>query len=163
MVEKCDYAMHRFEHHYKLIRLYYFKVMWSWPCCREFEELATDRTWLGLLELFIVRLNASPTRVDLAIEDYNGNNITFEEVERKLDLGFFTTSFQDKDFIMDGSNNKRLSLQFGSHSSTQKLVIYEKLKAQGTKGIEYIQNYWLRYEIRYRHEKAHNVYINIIN
>jgi len=29
---------------------------------------------------------------------------------------------------MHGSNQKGLSLQFGSHSSTQMLVIYEKLK-----------------------------------
>lgn len=176
-VEKCDYAMHRFEYQYRLsdhitLRLCgpdlktghkSCSIKLSGQGCREFEELATDRTWLDFLEFFIVRLNASPTRIDIAIDDYDGNNITFEEVKRKLDSGHFTTSFQDKDFIMHGSNNKGLSLQFGSHSSTQMLVIYEKLKEQRTKGIECIQDYWVRYEMRYRHEKAYNVCMNIIN
>ena len=64
---------------------------------------------------------------------------------------------------MHGSNNKGLSLQFGSHSSTQMLVIYEKLKEQITKGLDCLQDYCVRYEMRYRHEKAYNVCTNIIN
>jgi DNA relaxase NicK len=146
-----DYAMHRFEYQYKLsdhitLRLCgpelkighkSCSIELSGQGCREFEGLAKDRTWLDLLEFFIVKLNASPTRIDIAIDDYDGNIITFEEVKRKLDLSHFTTSFQDKDFIMHGSNKKGISIQFGSHSSTQMLVIYEKLKEQITKGLDY--------------------------
>lgn len=176
-ISKENYAIRRFEFQYKLsdhitLRLCgpelksghkSCSIELSGQGCREFEEIAKSKTWIDFLEFFIVRLNASPTRIDIALDDYEGSHITFDEIKRKLDSGLFTTTFQDKDFIMHGSNNKGLSLQFGSHSSTQMLVIYEKLKEQITKGIDCYQDYWVRYEMRYRQEKSYNICMNIIN
>ncbi len=176
IIEKQDYAQNRFSYQYKLgenitLRLCgpvlksgykSCSIELKGDGCREFEEVS-NKSWFDFLEFFLVRLNASPTRIDIAIDDYDGIDITLLEIKRKLDLKYFTTSFKDKDYIIHGNDKKGISLQFGSHKSSQMLVIYEKLKEQLTKGIECFQTYWLRYEIRYTKDNAYNVCMDIIN
>ncbi len=131
--------------------------------CREFENASIDKTWIDFLEFFMVRLNASPSRVDITIDDYDGKDVTFDYIKRKLDLGLYNTSFKDKDFIVHGSAKKGLSIQLGNHSSTQMLVIYEKNKEQISKRKDCFQKYWVRFEMRYFKDKAYDVSMNILN
>ncbi len=131
--------------------------------CREFENICKDKNWIDFLTFFLIRLNASPTRIDLTIDDYEGKDVTFEYINKKLENNFYISSFQDRDFIYHGSKTKGLSIQFGTHSSTQMFVIYEKLKEQLTKGIPCLQKYWVRYEMRFKKEKAYNVCMNLIS
>ncbi len=175
-IEKQDYSQNRFNYQYKIgeniiLRLCgpdlkcghkSCSIELKGEGCREFEVIS-NKSWFDFLEFFIVRLNASPTRIDIAIDDYEGDIITLPEIKRKLDLKFFTTSFKDKDYIIHGNDKKGFSLQFGSHKSSQMLVIYEKLKEQISKGFDCFQKYWLRYEMRYTKDNAYNVCMDIIN
>ena len=99
-ISKENYAMHRFEFQYKLLDHIILRlcgpelksghkscsIELSGQGCREFEEIAESKTWIDFLEFFIVRLNASPTRIDIALDDYDGNIITFDEIKRKMYL-----------------------------------------------------------------------------
>ena len=55
-----------------------------------------------------------------------------------------------------------MTLQFGSRTSTQMLVIYEKIKEQLAKGIVVPEKYWTRYEMRFYKDKAYNVVMSIL-
>ena len=67
-----------------------------------------------------------------------------------------------KTYELHGSNEKGWSLQFGSHQSSQMLVIYDKLKEQLSKNIDCEQKFWTRYELRYKKDKAYNVCLNLL-
>ena len=176
-VEECDFRVNRFQDQYQLTDYIILKLLGpelksghkscsielKGQGCREFEELTIDKTWIDLLEFFVVKFNASPTRIDIAIDDYSGEFITFDEVRQKLDSKCFTTSFRDKDYVIHGSATKGFTLEFGSNSSVQMLSIYEKNKEQRTKGKDCFQDYWVRYEMRYRHDKAYDVCMKLLN
>lgn len=130
--------------------------------CREFERLCPKKTWIDLLEFFILKLGGRCSRIDVTIDDYEGTIIDFNWVKNKLDSKFFTTTFRNKDYTIHGNTSGGYSLQFGSRV-TQMLVIYEKLKEQLNKKKECIQDYWVRYEMRYFHDKANDVCLDLID
>ena len=131
--------------------------------CREFENVNLDKSWIDFLDFFVIRLNASPTRIDLTIDDYSGDVVQLDWIRKQLDIENFTTTFKTKKYTIHGNSESGYSLQFGTHSSTQQLVIYEKHKEQVNKGIDCLQKYWLRFEMRFRQDKAYNISMNIIN
>ncbi len=131
--------------------------------CREFENTNLDKSWIDLLDFFVVRLNANPTRIDLTIDDYSGDIVTLDWIKEQLDKENFITTFKSKKYDIHGNKKDGFSLEFGNQKSTQQLVIYEKLKEQIKKGIDCLQTYWLRFEMRYRKDKAYDVAMNIIN
>lgn len=130
--------------------------------CREFESMNEKKDWIDFLDFFVIRLNANPTRIDIAVDDFEGNDVNLQWIKNKLDLKQYTTSFKKKYYKLHGCEEEGWSLQFGSHNSSQMLVIYEKLKEQLSKGIECNQKYWLRYEMRYMKDKAYNVCLSLI-
>ena len=130
--------------------------------CREFENKNLDKSWMDFLEFFVIRLNANPTRIDLTIDDYDGSIISFEWLKQQLDLENFTTNFKSKKYTIHGNSVDGYSIQMGNRSSVQELVIYEKNKEQIKKGIPCNQEYWLRYEMRFRQNKAYDVSMNIL-
>ena len=176
-IVKQDFVQNRFNYQYKLGQFIILRLIgpelksghkscsieFKGDGCREFEALSPKKTWIDFLVFFVIKLNASPSRIDLAIDDYEGKYITMDNIKRKLDGKQFTSSFKDKDYTIHGSDKKGFSIQFGSRTSTQMLVIYEKLKEQITKGIDCFQTYWLRFEMRYYKEKAHNVCMCLID
>lgn len=131
--------------------------------CREFESVNEEKSWIDLLDFFLVRLNASPTRLDIAIDDYEGKDVQIEWIKNKLDQKLYTTCIQKKYHKLIGCEEEGWSLQLGNHHSSHMLVIYEKNKEQIVKGKDCLQKYWLRFEMRYFQEKAYNVCMNILN
>lgn len=131
--------------------------------CREFERCNPDKTWYDFILFFITILNATPSRIDLTVDDYDGEYFDFNWIKTKLDKGFYTSSFQKKYYKLHGCQEEGYSIEFGSHSSTQMLVIYEKLKEQKNKKIEVNADYWLRLEMRYMHQKALFVCLDLLN
>ena len=129
--------------------------------CREFEN-RSSKTWIDLFNFFAINLQGNPTRLDIAIDDYEGKYTNIQIIKETLDKRNYMTSFRNKEYTLIGSETKGWSLQFGSHKSTQMLVIYDKLKEQLSKGNEVNQTFWTRYEMRYMKEKAYNVVLNII-
>lgn len=130
--------------------------------CREFENQG-DKTFYDLIHFLVIRLNGNVTRIDIAIDDYDGVHCDIVKIKTALDERNYTTSFRMKTYELHGSNEKGWSLQFGSHQSSQMLVIYDKLKEQLSKNIDCEQKFWTRYELRYKKDKAYNVCLNLLD
>ncbi|WP_026391285.1 replication initiation factor domain-containing protein [Haploplasma modicum] len=174
-ITKEEYAQNRFEYQYLIgsdivLRMNGPRLKSGYKSCsielkgsgcREFENNNPDKTWIDFFEFFLVRLNASPSRFDIAIDDYDGSHLTIDEIKAKLDKGFYTTNFRDKDYTLYNSK-KGMTLQFGSRISTQMLVIYDKKREQLSQGIAVPETYWTRFEMRYYKEKSYNVCMNIL-
>ena len=131
--------------------------------CREFERRNPKKEWVQFLKHFYINLQASPTRIDLAIDDFDGNIVNFKYIKDKLDKKLFNTSFRTHNYTIHGNEDDGFSLQFGSHSSSQMLVIYEKNKEQISRNIPCPQDYWLRYEMRYMKNKVKDVVHELCN
>ena len=129
--------------------------------CREFEN-RSNKTWYDLFSFFLIRLHGNPTRIDIAIDDYDGTHSNITKIKEILDKGNYTTSFRKKYYKLMGCEQEGWSLQFGSHKSTIMLVIYDKLKEQMSKGNEVNQEFWTRYELRYMKDRAYDVVLNYI-
>lgn len=129
--------------------------------CREIEA-HTSKNWIEIFTFFTLILQGSPTRLDIAIDDYEGKYCKQETIKETLDKGNYITSFRNKDYTLHGNEKNGWSIQFGSHKSTQMLVIYDKLKEQITKGNSIEQTFWTRYEMRFMKEKAYDVVLNYI-
>ena len=129
--------------------------------CREFEN-RSNKTWNDLFSFFLIRLHGNPTRIDIAIDDYDGTHSNITKIKEILDKGNYTTSFRKKYYKLMGCEQEGWSLQFGSHKSTIMLVIYDKLKEQMSKGNEVNQEFWTRYELRYMKDRAYDVVLNYI-
>ena len=129
--------------------------------CREFEN-KSNKTWNDLFSFFLIRLHGNPTRIDIAIDDYDGTHSNITKIKEILDKGNYTTSFRKKYYKLMGCEQEGWSLQFGSHKSTIMLVIYDKLKEQMSKGNEVNQEFWTRYELRYMKDRAYDVVLNYI-
>ena len=130
--------------------------------CREFEA-HSSYSWIELFNFFMIGLQGSPTRLDIAIDDYEGRHATITKIKETLDKGNYTTSFRKKYYKLMGCDQEGWSIQFGSHKSTMMLVIYDKLKEQQSKGNEINQEFWTRYEMRFMKDKAYDVVFNLID
>lgn len=123
--------------------------------CRDFEERNPDKTWVEFM-LFLYNLNAKFTRIDIAIDDFSGEDINLEWLQNKTKKKNYTSIFKSK-VKPKGSLEDGLTLNFGNHKSKTELCIYDKLKEQESKKIENDKTYWVRYEMRFRHEKAEKI------
>ena len=133
--------------------------------CREFERNNSKIKWEDLLIHLCCFLRVRCTRIDLTIDDYSGDIITFDYLKDKLDRGKYTSGFK-KPYTIHGNNTDGYSITFGSRKADNKtskqLCIYEKNKEQISKGKECEYSYWTRYEMRFMHEKAAKVCEDVI-
>lgn len=129
--------------------------------CRYFERNNPNKDWKDLLISFSVYFEMNATRIDIAIDDYDGDVIPFSWLWQKIENRSYTSTFNSPPTFTrnerDGS-----SITFGSRKSTQMIVIYEKDKEQRSKGFEHNQPYWTRIEMRFQHEKADLVYDDVM-
>ncbi|WP_264229473.1 replication initiation factor domain-containing protein [Acholeplasma laidlawii] len=174
-VSKDEFAQNRFQYQYKIgeditLRLGGPRLNSGYKSCslelkgegcRSYENRNQVKTWNDLYEFLLVRLNSNVTRLDIAIDDYDGKHLNIHEIKDKLDMNLYTTSFRIKEYTLY-SSVKGITLQFGSPTSTHMLVIYEKLKEQQSKGVYVPQKYWTRFEMRFYQDKAYNVIMNIL-
>lgn len=128
--------------------------------CREYERNNPKKSWEDLIMELISYYEARASRVDITIDDYDGDIISFDYVLDKLKRELYTSSFK-KSYSLSGNNYDGWSITFGrrmaNSKTSQQLVIYEKNKEQRTRGIECNQPYWTRYEMRFMHEKAAHI------
>ena len=174
-INKEEYATNRFRYQYTIgnsiiLRLSGPELLIGYRSCqielkgqgcREFEN-RSNKTWNDLFSFFLIRLHGNPTRIDIAIDDYDGTHSNITKIKEILDKGNYTTSFRKKYYKLMGCEQEGWSLQFGSHKSTIMLVIYDKLKEQMSKGNEVNQEFWTRYELRYMKDRAYDVVLNYI-
>lgn len=174
-INKEEYATNRFRYQYTIgnsitLRLSGPELLIGYRSCqielrgqgcREFENRA-NKSWNELFSFFLLRLHGNPTRIDIAIDDYDGTHTNITKIKEILDKGNYTTSFRKKYYKLMGCEQEGWTLQFGSHKSTIMLVIYDKLKEQIAKGNEVNQEFWTRYEMRYMKDRAYDVVLNYI-
>ncbi len=133
--------------------------------CREFERNNSVEKWYDFLLHLWCFLRIRCSRIDLTIDDYSGDIISFNYLKDKLDRGMYTSAFK-KPYTIHGNNTDGYSITFGSRKADNKtskqLCIYEKNKEQISKGRECEYSYWTRYEMRFMHEKAARVYEDVV-
>lgn len=129
--------------------------------CREYERRNPEKTWVEFL-LYIINLNGRFKRIDIAIDDYEGNDITMQWLLDKATKKQYTSVFKSPVKPI-GTLKTGLTLQFGSNSSNTELVIYDKQKEQQSRGKSTQKDYWIRFELRFRNDNAKSIAFKIIN
>ena len=120
--------------------------------CREFEHRCKDKTWEDLI-FFLASLNARFKRIDLALDDYSGEDVTLDYVYQKVRNHYYTSVFKSNPRPI-GTIEDGLTLQFGTNSSDTELVIYDKVKERQRRKKDVDKDYWVRYEMRFRKKNA---------
>ena len=123
--------------------------------CRDFEIRNPKKTWSNFL-LFMVQLNARFKRIDIAIDDYSGKDVTLGWLYEKFSKRRYTSVFRSP-VAPHGSLDTGLTLQFGSNESPIELVIYDKLAERKKRRKECDKTYWVRYEMRFRNDLAERI------
>lgn len=128
--------------------------------CRDFERRNQDKTWKDLF-LYLMRLNGTFKRIDVAIDDYSGEEMPLRRLYDKIKIKQYTSIFNKPPrpigFIETG-----LSLTFGSTKSPTQLCVYDKKIEQINKGKEIAEDYWVRYEMRFRDDRANAIVYNLL-
>ena len=120
--------------------------------CRDFERRNEDKTWHDFF-LFLLRLNCRFRRIDIAIDDFEGSDITLSKLYAKIKANHYTSSFKSIPKPI-GFIDSGFSLTFGSAMSPIQLCIYDKKVEQLQKSKLVNEDYWIRYEMRFKFEKA---------
>lgn len=133
--------------------------------CREIERYANfEVDYIKLIRYFIEEKSGRCKRFDIAIDDVAGDVISMETVYNTLQKGHYTSCFRRKP-IQNGEftktvdfKDKSLSIYFGKagghHKPGLELCIYNKKAEREFNNDSYAGDYWVRYEIRYRDDKA---------
>ncbi len=123
--------------------------------CRDFETRNPDKTWSDLFH-YLLSLNAVFRRIDIAIDDYTGDKVTIEYIYNKLIKKHFSSAFISNPSPI-GTLENGMTLRFGSKQSPIELVIYDKKKEQQVRRQTVEHDYWARYELRFRGDKAQSI------
>ena len=143
----------------------YFEVDLSGQACRSFED--RKGSWMALLTE-IVESNGHATRIDTPIDDFSGNIIPISEVVRKLSEKEYVATFQNLTVngnltdILNG-NYGNFTLYLGRRGSDRSMCIYNKIGERIHAGMDVYATYWIRYEMRFAHEKANKLLTMIVD
>ncbi len=173
---ESDYSRNRFKYEYILgdyiiLRFLGPRLQSGYPscqielkgeACKEYERLCPERNWSELLEYFTFNLRATPTRLDIAIDDYDGDVVTFDMIKQKLESKMFTSTIKSKVVTIHGSIENGYTLELGKYGLSRMLCIYQKDKEQLSKKQNIIQPYWLRFEMRYFHKVALDICLDLL-
>ena len=122
--------------------------------CRDFETRNPNKNFVELLRELKYGQNATFSRIDTAIDIYNKEILDMEYLESKLKKKQFISSFKKKYYKKHGCPEEGESIEMGGRDSPCQLVFYDKLLEQKAKRHDVDKDYWLRCELRFRHEKA---------
>lgn len=120
----------------------------------------TNISWFRLID-FLLANRFKFTKVDLAVDDFYGKEINRVELhkilveENYIKQGTFEPNLIQK--INDPDNTKGYTVNLYSNSSDVQLVIYDKA-AERKEKVGYLSEtpQWLRYEMRFKSQNAHN-------
>lgn len=166
---KDSYATNRFKHQYNLggemiLRLAgpvnelgykTCQLELKGEGCREFERRNQEKTWKDFF-VFLRKLNGNFKRIDIAVDDFIGDMIDMKWLFKKISKKYYTSIFKTPPKII-GTIETGMSITLGSHTSATELCIYDKLVEQFLKKKIKEREFWIRYELRFRGEKANTV------
>ena len=173
-IAKCKYAQNNFNYQYILGEHIILRLdgpindCYQRTChlelkgegCRDFEKRNPKKTWTNFM-LFMVQLNARFKRIDVAIDDFEGKDVTLGWLYEKFSKRRYTSVFRSP-VAPHGSLDTGLTLQFGSNDSPIELVIYDKKAEQKKRKKECEHKYWVRYEMRFRNDLAERIVHQLI-
>jgi hypothetical protein len=150
---------------------YTMNLLMSGEACREF-EINLKRKWHPLLE-FIFKYNGQVKRLDIAIDDFDANEIDIYDIENEfVRTRNYTSPMRSCDVrynfkkTSDGDISTGFSMTFGSAGSSQ-FQIYDKKLERMVKNVPDLETEkWYRYEMRFVNEKAQSVaqrYLSSVN
>ena len=122
--------------------------------CRDYETRNPNKNFIELLRELKYGQNAIFSRIDTAIDIYKKEILDMEYLESKLKKKQFISSFKKKYYKKHGCPEEGESIEMGGRDSPCQLVFYDKLLEQKAKRHDVDKDYWLRCELRFRHEKA---------
>lgn len=178
-IEECSYALNNFRYQY--IFSDFITLRLAGPVneygmrtcqvelkgegCREFERLRPEYTWHNLFE-FLLLFGTNFKRIDVTIDDFTGNEIKMIDVFNKIKKGYYTSIFKSEPKY-HGMIDTGLTIDMGSRKSAIELCIYDKLIQQKNQNKNVDTEYWCRYEMRFRGDKAsavvHDLFTNYKN
>ena len=129
--------------------------------CREFERILPDVTWCDFL-MFLLTFTPTFKRIDITIDDLSGAEIKQEYLLKKIKNKEYTSVFKSEPKYY-GMLDEGLTINLGSRNSMIELCIYDKLSQQKSLGKPVDTNYWCRYEMRFRKDKANSVILELLN
>lgn len=173
-IAKCKYAQNNFNYQYMLGEHIILRLdgpindCYQRTChlelkgegCRDFEKRNPKKTWTNFM-LFMVQLNARFKRIDIAIDDFEGKDVTLGWLYEKFSKRRYTSVFRSP-VAPHGSLDTGLTLQFGSNDSPIELVIYDKKAEQKKRKKECEHKYWVRFEMRFRNDLAERIVHQLI-
>lgn len=138
--------------------------------CRELESRFINEYVKGYYDVMYNCLSYGgwTTRFDVFIDVYNGS-ITTKELDYKIQNCEYVSVFRkvrfDGDKYCKDYSSSGWGYLFGSENSGTKLRIYDKLAEQIAKGkeIDVRIKSWIRYEIRFYHDIAKTMSLELIN
>ncbi len=136
---------------------YVSQILMSGQACREFEN-HYDVGWQKLLS--ILSSIGQFKRVDIAIDDFDGKEISIYEIEKLMREGFYVSRFNYRNFnISERVSGEEVysdgfTITLGKRPGNQ-LCIYDKRKERDSKReYDLPTDIWYRYEMRITDERA---------
>jgi len=134
--------------------------------CRDFEDLNIGwNTLFDKLMQFEINFN----RIDIAIDTFDKRYFNIELLKRYIKGGLCISKFKKSlnlcsRVLKNGEINSN-TLQFGSKASDIEITFYDKYLERENAGKEINKevDFWVRTEIRFRHEKAEDIFKLIYN
>ena len=123
--------------------------------CRDFEKRNPNKTWINFIH-FMAELNARFKRIDIAIDDFTGQDAHLYWIVEKIANKHYTSVFRQPP-MPHGTIDSGMTLQFGSKDSPVELVIYDKRAERQKRKKSSDKEYWVRYEMRFRRENAEKI------
>ena len=134
--------------------------------CRDFESLNLD-----YFEFFkkLLRYEVNINRIDISIDDFSNKYFDLNKLVHYISHGSVCSKFLSviniKKTKLSDFSSLGHTLQFGSKASNIQVTFYDKLKERESQNVIVASNikYWVRTEVRFRHERAREVIDNILN
>lgn len=126
--------------------------------CRKFEVIQEkdDKTWHE--SLAYISKFARFSRIDIAFDEFEGVT-NYSEIIRKIDRGEHVGRCRSFKIITGRKSNGEsagTTIYMGSNKSDVMIRVYEKNYERQVKGYEYDGEFWNRWELVLKHEKANN-------
>lgn len=134
--------------------------------CRDFEDMNIGWNILfSKLSAFDINFN----RIDIAIDIFDKNYFDLDLLKKYIKSGLCCSKFKNsleltKRCLIDGSIIGD-TLQFGSKASDIQITFYDKYQERQSAGfiIDKNINFWIRTELRFRHDRAKTIFELINN
>lgn len=140
---------------------YTVSVEMSGQACREFEKYS-GHSWLDLFRMIFKYESFRISRLDFAIDDFKGTEISLPYIRDLVERGLYTSNSRKGSAVSSWEKNSDevttagLTIYIGAKGGNQ-LAIYDKLRERIGLGLEVETDCWNRYEMRFVHEKAYAV------